>query len=38
MNIGDKVPDFTLQTGPGESKQLSEWGGPTVLIFLRHLA
>jgi peroxiredoxin len=39
MKIGDEVPDFTLETGPGDRRHLSELcAGPTVLIFLRHLA
>ena len=39
MNIGNEVPDFLLETGPGERKDLSEWGDrPIVLVFLRHLA
>jgi peroxiredoxin len=37
--LGEPIPDLELQTPQGEVKRLSELQrGPTLLIFLRHLA
>ena len=40
FGVGDKAPDFTLNTADGEPITLSEVlrdGRPVLLIFLRHL-
>jgi hypothetical protein len=37
--VGEPIPDVELQTSQGEPRPLSAFlAGPTLLIFLRHLA
>jgi hypothetical protein len=39
MEVGDRVPDFTFATAPGEARSLGELcPGAGALVFLRHLA
>jgi peroxiredoxin len=39
MNLGDRVPDLTLQRPGGGTIALRDFlGKPLLLVFLRHLA
>jgi hypothetical protein len=37
LNVGDRVADLTFLRPDGTAVRLSEFPGPLLLVFLRHL-